>query len=144
MIALHQKNFAKEPKKNFCLIAPILDRLTDVEQNKSFDDVSKKYHFEKDVIHSVQNEIYTILSTRSFCSCESFGVKDFESIDGANKTNWPFIALIFKKSITKLEPRIKKVVVEVVDYKNSMISIKVKGEIMLGEYITGVIFSMSF
>ncbi|CAO5679262.1 MAG: hypothetical protein HEEMFOPI_01251 [Holosporales bacterium] len=153
-----KNNLLKEPK-SFLGSKPLLfDRLVDDALN-DIDESSGIMFLSFDKIKdSIRVELSRLLNTRaksleadddeklsSYGAPSFYGLPDFSAYDATNSEDWPKIANYVKKSVDRFEPRLKNIVVSILEFDSlaQRLNIIIKGSLNIKKIEGEVTFDIA-
>jgi type VI secretion system lysozyme-like protein len=156
------KDARAEPKGMVGASIPLFDRLMDDDPEEDRKYPIKRFYNRFELIQSIEREVGRILNTRTtakrveydelfedpmnFGLPEMYGLADFSQYDAANEEDWNWIAEICEQAILRYEPRIKNVVVSVVEFnqRTQSLSLTIHADFAIKEFKGEVTFPVAF
>ncbi len=156
------KDARAEPKGVVGASIPLFDRLMDDDPEEDREYPIKRFYNRFELIQSIEREVGRILNTRTtakrveydelfedsmnFGLPEMYGLADFSQYDAANEEDWNWIAEICEQAILRYEPRIKNVVVSVVEFnqRTQSLSLTIHADFAIKEFKGEVTFPVAF
>jgi type VI secretion system protein ImpF len=152
------KDALAEPKSMHGAAIPLFDRLVDEHPEEEREYPVKRYYNRFELIQSIEREVARILNTRATAKRaeydelfedpanyglpEMYGLADFSQYDAANEGDWNWIAEICSQAILRYEPRIKNVIVTVVEFnqRTQSLSLTIQADFAVKEFKGEVTF----
>lgn len=158
----------KGPQKKVGALAPLFDRLVDLEPHVPSEPTPWGYLSKEEYKLSIKKELEALLNTRlprpysladalseqedaispqlSYGMPADYGLQDTIAFDGMNKSTWNQISATFEAAILRFEPRLRYPRVQVDTYDNATqkLTLMVSGSVQLDDQIERVFFPVTF
>jgi type VI secretion system lysozyme-like protein len=150
-----------EPKKQIGSKALLFDRLIDNDPEESTENPAYRFNDRNEVIDSIAKSVSQILNTRATVKHDEykslnnstvnfglptmFGLVDFNSFDGTNRTEWGRITNLCERAISIFETRLNTIKVEIVSFnkQKQSLSLIIHAKLTLEKFHSEVSFPVS-
>ena len=157
----------KGPQKKVGVVAPLFDRLVDLEPHIPSEPTPWGYLSKEEYKLSIKKELEALLNTRlprpyslgdvsseqenavspqlAYGMPADYGLQDTIAFDGMSKSAWTQIGATFEAAILRFEPRLRHPRVQVDSYDNATqkLTLMVSGAVQLDEQIERVFFPVT-
>ncbi len=150
-----------EPKRQIGSKALLFDRLIDNDPEESLENPVYRFNDKQDVIDSIVKSVSQILNTRATVKRDEynnlnnstlnfglptmFGLVDFNSFDGMNRTESVRITNLCERAISVFETRLNNIKVEIVSFnkQKQSLSLIINAKLTLETFHSEVSFPVS-